>query len=153
MTDETHGMDPIEEPVPSPDPVTPAEAHDEKSVLAGAGDFTSGEGLVAFAGMVILAVWVIFAILATEYFLGFHFLLLSTAAVILPRVDRATVERVHPLPVIMKVLGYAIAILGVFLLVEDIRFEAYDEIWAVLGALITYAGCVMAFIGARQIKI
>ncbi len=144
MTDESHRTEPIPEP-------TPGDERD--NVLEGAGDFTSGEGLVAFAGMVVIASWIIFSIMAREYFFEFSILLLALAAAILPRVDRATLERVHPLPVLMKTLGYAIAILGVFTLFEDVRFGILDEVWAVIGGLITYAAAVMAFIGARQIEI
>lgn len=149
MTDE-HGMNTAPEPTPPPGM---AEPHDDSSVLEGAGDFTSGEGLVAFAGMVIIAVWIIFSILATEYFISFLTLLLATAAAVLPRLDRSDVERVHPLPVVMKVLGYSIALLGIFTVVEDIRFEALDEVWAIIGGVITYGASIMAFVGARQIKI
>jgi hypothetical protein len=62
------------------------------------------------------------------------------------------VERLHPVPVIMKALGYGIAFMGLVALVEDIRFEAFDEVWAIIGGVITYAAAVAAFIGARQIE-
>ncbi len=138
---------------PSRPPGMEPEERDDSAVLEGAGDFTSGEGLVAFAGMVVLAVWVIFSILATEYFVSFVGVLLAVAAVLAPRLDRATVERVHPLPVIMKTVGYGLAILGVIVLVEDIRLGFLDEVLTVVGGLIYYAAAVMAFIGARQIEI
>jgi hypothetical protein len=38
-----------------------------------------------------------------------------------------TIERVRPLPVILKVLGYAIALVGLFTVGKDIRFGVYDE--------------------------
>jgi hypothetical protein len=155
MTDEYGRTDPIEEPDPDPQPeqAMPVEEHDASRVMAGAGDFTSGEGLVAFGGLLIVAVWLIFSVLITEYFISFLMLLLAVGAALLPRINRSTVESVSRLPVLMKVIGYSLALLGLFTLVEDVRFEAYDEIGAVLGALFTYAACVMAFIGARQIKI
>ncbi|MGD2043741.1 MAG: hypothetical protein PVJ28_08835 [Acidimicrobiia bacterium] len=138
---------------PTPPPGMPTEDHDEATVLAGAGDFTSGEGLVAFAGIVIIAVWLIFSIIVTEYFISWLMLSLAVAATLLPRLNRETVERVHALPVLMKVIGYAIALIGVFALVEDLRFGEYEDIGDILGALATYAAAVMAFLGARQIKI
>jgi hypothetical protein len=46
MTDESYGTDPLEEPV------VPVES--EAAVVEGAGEFTSGEGLVAFAGIVLV---------------------------------------------------------------------------------------------------
>ncbi|HEX6286920.1 MAG TPA: hypothetical protein VFZ80_05500 [Acidimicrobiia bacterium] len=129
------------------------ESHDTESVLAGAGDFTSGEGLVAFAGLVIIGVWVIFSIIVTEYFISWLMLLLAVAAAVLPRLDRYKVEKAQSLPVLMKVIGYAIAIIGVFALVEDLRFGEFEDIGDILGGLATYAACVMAFLGARQIDI
>jgi len=146
MTDESHGMDPVEEPKP------PVES--EVSTAEGGGDFTSGEGLVAFAGVVLVVGWLIFGVLANDYWVGWVALVPAIAAVILPRVDRAAVERYHPLPLVMKALGYTIAIVGVLAIVEDIRFagNVFDEVLGVIGALAAYAGYVMAFIGARQIQ-
>lgn len=151
MTNEHEGQEPGAEQFRPPG--MQHDEHDDSSVLEGAGDFTSGEGLVAFAGMVVIAVWVIFSILVAEYFVLFLALMLAIAAVLIPRLDRAKVERVHPLPVIMKTLGYGLALHGAMVLVEDIRFEQLDEVLAVIGGLIYYASAVMAFIGARQIEI
>jgi hypothetical protein len=147
MTDESHGMDPIEEPV--------APVDREATVSEGAGDFTSGEGLVAFAGMVLVVDWLIFGVIANDYWVGLVALVPAIAAVVLPRVNRAAVERYHPLPLVMKVVGYTIAIVGVLVIVENIRFagNVFDEVLGVIGALAAYAGYAMAFVGARQIKI
>ena len=151
MTDETHDMGDNESPTPPPEPMP--VAHDDAAAVAGAGDFTSGEGLVAFAGIVIIAGWIIFEVIANEYYTTWVLLLAAVAVVLLPRVNRETVEKAHPLPVLMKGIGYAIAILAVFNLVEDLRFNSYEDLVSVLGALVLYAGGVMAFIGARQIKL
>jgi hypothetical protein len=151
MTDESQGPDPTE-PTPPPPSGLPADEHDEAKVLAGAGDFTSGEGLVAFAGIVLLGVWLIFSVIAAEYGIDWLILLLAVGAVILPRLDRQAVDSVAPLPVLMKVIGYALVITGVFNLVADLRFGVLDDAWDILGGLATYAAGVMAFLGARQIK-
>jgi hypothetical protein len=147
MTDESHGMDPVEEPL--------APVDREATVTEGVGDFTSGEGLVAFAGIVLIVVWLIFGVIANDYWVDWVALVPAIAAVILPRVDRAAVERYHPLPLAMKALGYTIAIVGVLVIVENIRFagNVFDEVLGVIGALAAYAGYAMAFVGARQIKI
>lgn len=158
MTDE-YPRDPSQ-PTPPPEPAPPPpqterpdDEHDTEAVLAGAGDFTSGEGLVAFAGILIVAVWVIFSIIVAEYFISWLMLSLAVAAAALPRLDRDKVDAVRPLPVLMKVIGYSIALIGVFALVEDVRFEEFQDIGDILGGLGTYAAAVMAFIGARQIKL
>jgi len=147
MTDDSYGIDPVE---PAPN-----DQRDDQAVLEGAGDFTSGEGLVAFAGMVIVAAWLIFGVLANTYWVAWLALVPAIAAVLLPRLDRANVERFHPLPLLMKVLGYAIALVGLLTIIEDVRFAGsqLDEIFEIVGALVTYAGFVMAFFGARQIEV
>ena len=147
MTDDAHGIDPVEP--------APVDQRDNEAVLEGAGDFTSGEGLVAFAGMVLVAAWIIFGVVANTYWVAWLALVPAIAVVLLPRLDRANVERFHPLPLLMKALGYAITLVGVLTIIEDVRFAGsqLDEIFEVVGALVAYAGFVMAFLGARQIKI
>lgn len=147
MTDDPYGIDPVEP--------APVDQRDDQAVLEGAGDFTSGEGLVAFAGMVVVAAWIIFGVLANTYWVAWLALVPAIAAVLLPRLDRANVERIHPLPLLMKVLGYAIALVGLLTIIEDVRFAGsqLDEIFEIIGALVTYAGFVMAFFGARQIEV
>lgn len=146
MTDESHGMDPREEQGPVDD-------HDEAAILEGAGDFTSGEGLVAFAGMVLIAVWLIFDIVINNYGMDNLVPLLAAVAILLPRLRRETVERIAPLPVLMKVTGWALLFVGVIEVIIDLRFNVYDDFGTVIGALVAYAGYVMAFVGARQIEI
>jgi hypothetical protein len=115
-------------------------------------DFTSGEGMVALAGIILLINFVIFELIMAEYFISYPLLLLAVAAAVLPRLRRESVEAFHPLGQIMKVIGYAIVILGVFEILDDIRFDGYDEAAAIFGALVAYAGYAVAFLGARSIK-
>lgn len=146
MTDESHGMDAVEEPTPIAD-------HDDAAVLEGAGDFTSGEGLVAFAGMVLLAVWVIFDLIADTYAMDNLVPVVAAVALLLPRLDRVRVESIQPLPVLMKLAGWALVLLGIVDFLIDVRFGFYDTIGGIIGALAAYAGYVMAFWGARQIEV
>lgn len=136
---------------PTPPTGMPPE-HDDAAVLEGAGDFTSGEGLVAFAGMIVIAVWVIFAIILNEYFINWLMLVLAVAVAVLPRVDRGQVEKLHPLPVLMKVAGYGIALIALVELISNVRYGVLDNIADILAGLATYAAGLMAFVGARQIK-
>jgi len=150
MTNEHEGQEPETEP--SRPPGMQPDEHDESSVLEGAGDFTSGEGLVAFAGMVLVAVWLIFDIAINNYGMDNLVPLIALVAILLPRLQRETVERVAPLPVLMKTTGWALLLIGVLELILDLRFNAYDNFPSVLGALGAYAGYAMAFVGARQIQ-
>lgn len=160
MTTEPPSDLPGDVPPQSPDPTPPPDMppgmppeHDDAAVLEGAGDFTSGEGLVAFAGMIVIAVWVIFAIILNEYFINWLMLVLAVAVAVLPRVDRGQVEKLHPLPVLMKVAGYGIALIALVELISNVRYGVLDNIADILAGLATYAAGLMAFVGARQIKI
>jgi hypothetical protein len=144
MTDESHEMDPVEEPA--------AIERDDDTVLQGAGDFTSGEGLVAFAGMIILAIWVIFDVFLDEYGVGSLTLLLAALVVFVPRMQRETVEKVLPVPLIIKLAGYALAFIGVIAVIEAIEEGFFEDALTIIGALAEYAAFAMAYIGARQIK-
>ena len=139
MTDQGPETDPVE---PTPDGVA-AEPQT---------DFTSGEGLVAMAGIVLLLVWLIFEIIASEYFISNLGVMLAITAALVPRLDQSDVEKVHRRAVIMKVVGYALVLNGVIEIVDDVRFDAYDSVMAVIGALAAYAAYAMAFFGARSIK-
>lgn len=145
MTDESHNMDPVEEPA--------AVEQDEGAVLQGAGDFTSGEGLVAFAGMILIAIWIIFDVFLDEYGVGVLTLLLAALVVMAPRMSRETVEKVLPLPVIIKVAGYTLALIGAIAVIAALESGFYDDALTIIAALAQYAAFAMAFIGARQIKI
>jgi hypothetical protein len=75
MTDEFQTPAPDEDPEPV-DPVAEEESPE------GPSDFTSGEGLVALGGIVILAVWIIFEVIAKDYVVAtlamcWHYLPLS----------------------------------------------------------------------------
>lgn len=137
----------------TPPPGMSEQQHDDASVVEGAGDFTSGEGLVAFAGMVLVAVWLIFDIVVNEYGMDNLVPVLAAVAIVLPRLKTETVARVAPLPLLMKVLGWALVFIGVTEVIIDLRFGAYEDVASIIGALGAYAGYAMAFVGARQIDI
>ena len=151
MTDETHDMGDNESPAPPPEPMP--VAHDDDAAVAGAGEFTSGEGLVTLAGIVLLLLWLIFDVFLDEYGQGFFTLVLSAIVVIVPRLSPETVAKFHPVNVIMKVAGYGF---GLFLLFEvffliDSGFPS--GALSVVAALATYAAFAAGFLGARQIKL
>lgn len=138
------------------DPTEPAASEDTGEVAGeadgGPGDFSTGEGLVTLAGFVLLGVWLIFEVITDDYGLSHLAIALAATAVILPRVDREKVEAFHPLGSLMKVLGYAIAIVGASEIITDLETGIYGDFMTVLGALLAYAGFVVAFLGARSIK-
>jgi len=146
MADEFQTPTPDEEPAPV-EPAAEEESSDETS------DFTSGEGLVALGGIVILAVWIIFEVIAKDYSVATLAIVLALLAAVLPRMKREDVEKIQRLPILMKVVGYGLAIVGIVEIIDDISYGVYDSIFGVIGALVAYAGYAMAFMGARSIKI
>ena len=140
MTDESH----------SPD--TGDETPEVSPMGGGVGDFSSGEGMVALAGMILLGVWVIFDVFLDDFGLASIELLLAVVAVAVPRMNRESVEKVNTVPVIMKVTGYAIAIVGAFFIVEAIEEGFYSNALTIIAALVSYAAYAVAFLGARSIN-
>lgn len=148
MTDEHEGMGMSD---PTPPPGMPTEQHDDRGVLEGAGDFTSGEGLVALAGWVLIGIWVIFDVFLDDYGIATLTLLFAALVVMAPRMPDK-VAKVHPVPVVMKVAGYALALIGVVAVVEAVEEGFFEEAATIIAALLEYAAFAAAFIGARQIK-
>jgi predicted Co/Zn/Cd cation transporter (cation efflux family) len=148
MTDETPGTGPAEG---NPEEPTPAAEHDMAAVTQGAGDFTSGEGLVALSGIVLLLIWLVWDVFLDDYGIGSIALLVSVAVVVVPRLKKETVETVHPVPVIMKLAGYTLATIGAFSVISAIESGFYEGASTIIAALLSYAAYAMAFLGARQI--
>ena len=132
----------------SQSPETGDQTPDVSPMGGGVGDFSSGEGMVALAGLLLLANFLIFELIMAEYFISYALLLLAVAAAVLPRIRREAVESFHPLGQIMKVIGYAILILGVFEILDDIRFDDCSASVITIGALVAYAAYAVAFLGS-----
>ena len=52
----------------------------------------------------------------------------------------------------MKLVGWALVLVGIVEVIIDVRFNAYEDFASIIGALAAYAGYAMAFVGARQIS-
>ncbi|MGB7859400.1 MAG: hypothetical protein WBM90_02765 [Acidimicrobiia bacterium] len=128
-------------------------AGDEATDADSLSDFTSGEGMVALSGLLLLGVWLIFEVITRQYSISTLAIVLAAAAAILPRINPESVGKIMPLSHAMKVLGYALAVVGIVEVITDIRIGIYDDVAAVLGALIAYAAYALAFVGARSIEI
>jgi hypothetical protein len=109
--------------------------------------------LVWIGAGLVLASWVVFELIARDYFVTTVALVLAAAVVVLPRVAPRAVAAIAPLDAFTKVGGYALAFVGVVELLDDLRFESFDGIMSFLGGLVAYVGYVLAFAGARSIKI
>ncbi len=141
MTDESHNPDD-----------TGDQSPDVSQAEGSSSDFSSGEGMVALAGMILLGVWLIFDVFLDEFGLASTELLLAVVAVAVPRMNRDVVEKVNTVPVIMKVTGYAIALVGAFFIIEAIEEGFYDGALTIVAALVSYGAYAVAFLGARSIS-
>jgi len=124
----------------------------EASVAEASVAFSSGEGMVALAGIILVGVWLIFEVIAREYSMTTLAVVLGAAAAIIPRMNPDSVAKIMSVSAVMKALGYALLLVGVIEVVTDIRIGIYDTPMAVLGALIAYGAYGLAFVGARQIE-
>ncbi|MFZ0626817.1 MAG: hypothetical protein WAN34_10015 [Acidimicrobiia bacterium] len=140
-------MEPPATPEPTPEPPpepTPAAASPMSSM--------SGETMVMAGAALVLVSYVIFTLLTRDFSQYPTVLYAATFAIILSRFSAPWIEKLAPVPVLMKLLGYLIALVGVFEILYDIRVGVLDHVMPILGALVAYIGYVLAFLGARSIK-
>ncbi|MGB7860156.1 MAG: hypothetical protein WBM90_06635 [Acidimicrobiia bacterium] len=116
--------------------------------------FSSPQGMVALGGIVLIGTYIVFGLLLNDYWVGWIAMILAIAAVALPRMDGTFVEKLAPTPVLSKIVGYLLAVVGVLVVIEDLRFAdgTLNEFPDVIGAIASYVGYVIAFLGARSIK-
>ena len=156
MTDYGQGAEPSEpEEHPTPEADDDLATENAEASLAEASmaeTFSSGEGMVALAGIILVGVWLIFEVIAREYSMTTLAVVLGAAAAIIPRMNPDSVAKIMSVSAVMKALGYALLLVGVIEVVTDIRIGIYDTPVAVLGALIAYGAYGLAFMGARQIE-
>ncbi len=133
------------------DPVPASEQTTGTTTGPGMGSPT---GMVALGSVVLIGTWALFGVILNDYWVGWLALLLAVSSLLLMRAGGTFVEKLAPAPVLIKVIGYLLAIIGVFALIEDLRFAdgTLNEFPDVIGALAAYAGYVLAFLGARSIK-
>lgn len=152
MTEEAGASTPE---APEPLGATPAPATEGTAPTEGNEMFSSSEGMVSFGGGLLIAGYLLFGLILNDYWVGWLALLFAVLAVLVPRANRSFIEKFAPLNAVMKAVGYTIAIVGVFAVIENIRFagSALDDFTEILGALVAYAGYAIAFLGARSIEI
>ena len=150
MTDHGQGAEPIEPTNADPDPTTA----DDGQTTEDTPDFSTGEGMVALAGILLVGVWLIFEIFIGRYGITTVAVLLGAMAALVPRLDPESVAKIMPMSTIMKILGYSIALIGVIEIIDDISIATslYDNFLSIVGALIAYAAYALAWVGARQIE-
>lgn len=117
--------------------------------------FGTPTGMVFLGGSILIGTYVIFGLILNDYWVSWLAMLLAIGSFLVVRADKAFIEKLAPIPVLVKIIGYLLAVIGLLALVEDIRFAdgTLNEFPDVIGALAAYAGYLIAFLGARSIKV
>jgi hypothetical protein len=138
------------DPTPAPEPMaTPPMAPQPTGSAMGS---MSGETMVMAGAALVLASYVIFSLILRDYGQSAVSITAAIFVLVLFQMKPAWVSAIAPLPVLLKTLGYIIATVGVLEFLGDIRSEILDNASTIIGAIVAYAGYVLAFLGARSIK-
>ena len=111
----------------------------------------SGETLVMWGALVVLASWIIFDVISDEYGVSSLAVALALIIVAIPRIDKEAITGVASMEAFSKAAGYGLAVAGVVELVADIDANIFDAGGStIIGAIVAYAGYALAFLGARK---
>jgi hypothetical protein len=111
----------------------------------------SGERMVMIAGIIVVGVYVIFALIADEWSPPFESIVVGSFAIILPMIGPEPVGSRISTATLMAIAGYWLAVAGLWDFVGDIRF-GWGENTDVIASLLLAVAAVVAFLGARSIK-
>jgi hypothetical protein len=125
-------------------PIAPTPANTAPS-LGG----MSGEMMVMVSGILIIGVYVIFGLIANEWYPSFLSVVTATFAVILPRVT--SVGSGISSATLLKITGYVIAVAGLWDFVLALRF-GWGGFVDVVGWILLAVAAVLAFVGARAMN-
>jgi hypothetical protein len=109
----------------------------------------SGEMLVMISGILILGVYVIFGLIADQWYPSFLSVVAATFAIILPRVG--SVGSGLSGATLLKITGYVIAVAGLWDFVFTLRF-GWNGFVDVVAWLLLGVAAVLAFVGARAVS-
>ncbi len=111
----------------------------------------SSENLISLGALLVAGSWLAFEVIAEEYFVTTVAVALALLVLVLPRIDVGAITDIASIPVFLKAAGYALAAIGVVEIIDEVQGGVFDAGGAtVFGALIAYAGYVLAFLGARK---
>ena len=137
------------------EPPTPTEPEDQQPIYPTPGATTrpvrgmSGEMMVAVSGILILGVYVIFGLIANQWYPSFLSVVAATFAIILPRV-RSVGSGISG-STLLKITGYVIAVAGLWDFVFNLRF-GWGGFVDVVAWLLLGVAAVLAFVGARAVS-
>ncbi len=124
------------EPPPIPEPVPAAPTSSAPSV--------SGQLLLTVAAILIIGEYLIFGLIANEWYPGEVSLVAATVVVVFALLKNDGSD------VVLKVGGYVIAAAGLWNFLEGIRF-GWDGFIDIVAWVVLALAAVLAFVGARSI--
>ncbi len=128
----------VPDPVPAPEPVpTPAPAPAPPASI-------SGQMLLMVAALLIIGEYLIFGLIAGEWYPGEVSLVAASVVLIFSLMKQRESDTV------LKIGGYVIAAAGVWNFIEGIRF-GWDGFIDVIAWIVLALAAVLGFVGARAI--
>ena len=138
------------EPPGTPEPTPPPEPAPQTSPGPSMGNM-SGQTLVMLASVVVVAVYLIFGLIANEWYPKSESLIAATFALILTRVERTPVGSGISSASLVKIAGYVIAVAGAWDFIETLRF-GWGGFEDVIAWVLLAGAAVVAFLGAQSIE-
>lgn len=112
----------------------------------------SGDTLVMWGALGVIAAWVVFEVIVEEYFIGTATVAVALVIAVLPRIDAKALTALASPAGFMKLAGYSLAALGAVELVSDLRNNIFDAGGStIVGALVAYAAYAVTYMGAHKI--
>lgn len=139
------------EPPGTPEPTPASEPSPTRTDSSMSLGNMSGQTLVMIASVVVVGVYLVFGLIANEWFPESESLIAASLALILTRVGGTPVGSGISSATLIKVAGYVIAVAGVWDFIETLRFGwgGFEDVvaWVLLAG-----AAVVAFMGARSIE-
>lgn len=111
----------------------------------------SPENLISLAALLVIGSWLVFDVIADNYSVTAAAASIALLIIVLPRIDARAITEIAPVYAFLRLASYLLAAVGIVEIVDDIEGGILDAGGSsIFGALVAYAGYVLAFVGARK---
>jgi hypothetical protein len=155
MTDPgSPGGTPPPPPESAASPGSQAMADAKASIDKVTAGMSAGARLMGLGALIILGGYVVFELIMREYSTGSICVLFSVWILIVAMARQrgsAGADTGLASNTWLRVIGYSLAIVGVYFLLSELRAGSLDEFADVIGAIVLYGGIVVVFLGTRAL--